>query len=109
MTWPLRARQEAHRALSARLSPSGRSGSRRLNSRDGRAGTVASATRQRAPTVPAGGRSVSAPGPPAPREEGARRTRLQVHRPSDRRGPGSEPGPQYAFKMSMFNVSCNSH
>jgi hypothetical protein len=53
MTWPLRARQEAHRALSARLSPSGRSGSRRLNSRDGRAGTVAGATRQRAPTVPA--------------------------------------------------------
>ena len=44
-------RQEAHRALSARLSPSGRSGSRRLNSRDGRAGTVASATRQRASKV----------------------------------------------------------
>ena len=20
-----------------------------------------------------------------------------------------DPGPQYAFKMSMFNVSCNSH
>lgn len=22
---------------------------------------------------------------------------------------GECPGPQYAFKMSMFNVSCNSH
>ena len=31
------------------------------------------------------------------------------HRPSDRRGPGSDPGPQCAFEMSMFNVFCNSH
>ena len=23
--------------------------------------------------------------------------------------PGGSPGPQCAFKMSMFNVSCNSH
>ena len=23
--------------------------------------------------------------------------------------PGLYPGPQYAFKISMFNVSCNSH
>ena len=30
-------------------------------------------------------------------------------RPSDRRGPGNNPRPQYAFEMSMFNVSCNSH
>lgn len=41
----------------------------------------------------------------------ARKTgkRLLVRRPSDRRGSGSDPEPQYAFKMSMFNVSCNSH
>ena len=30
-------------------------------------------------------------------------------RPSDRRGPGRDPGPPCAFKVSMFNVSCNSH
>ena len=23
--------------------------------------------------------------------------------------PGGNPRPQYAFKVSMFNVSCNSH
>lgn len=34
---------------------------------------------------------------------------LIFHRPSDRRGLGNDPGPQCAFKMSMFNVSCNSH
>lgn len=32
-----------------------------------------------------------------------------VNRPSDRRGQGSDPRPQCAFKMSMFNVPCNSH
>ncbi len=37
------------------------------------------------------------------------RRRLLSRRPSDRRGPGMDPRPQYAFKMSMFNVSCNSH
>lgn len=31
------------------------------------------------------------------------------NRPSDRRGQGSEPRPQYAFKWPMFSVSCNSH
>ena len=30
-------------------------------------------------------------------------------RPSDRRGPGRNPGPQGAFEVSMINVSCNSH
>ena len=30
-------------------------------------------------------------------------------RPSDGRGQEIAPWPQYAFKMSMFNVSCNSH
>lgn len=30
-------------------------------------------------------------------------------RPSDRRGPGMDPGPQDAFKVSMINVSCKSH
>ena len=34
---------------------------------------------------------------------------ITVCRPSDRRGSGSDPKPQYAFKVSMFNVSCNSH
>ena len=33
----------------------------------------------------------------------------EFRRPSDRRGSGSDPEPQCAFKMSMFNVSCNSH
>ena len=35
--------------------------------------------------------------------------REMFHRPSDRRGFGSDPKPQCAFKISMFNVSCNSH
>jgi len=41
----------------------------------------------------------------APKSIGA----IIVSRPSDRRGSGSDPKPQCAFKMSMFNVSCNSH
>ena len=32
-----------------------------------------------------------------------------VCRPSDGRGPGMDPRPPYAFKVSMFNVFCNSH
>ena len=32
-----------------------------------------------------------------------------TRRPSDGRGPGIDPRPPYAFKMSMFNVFCNSH
>ena len=30
-------------------------------------------------------------------------------RPSDGRGPGMDPRPLCAFKVSMFNVFCNSH
>ena len=32
-----------------------------------------------------------------------------INRPSARRGPGTDPGPQSAFEESMINVSCNSH
>ena len=35
--------------------------------------------------------------------------RLIRKRPSDRRSPGKNPGPQSAFEVSMINVSCNSH
>ena len=35
--------------------------------------------------------------------------RLMAKRPSDRRSPGRNPGPQGAFEVSMINVSCNSH
>ena len=35
--------------------------------------------------------------------------RLMTKRPSDRRSPGRNPGPQGAFEVSMINVSCNSH
>ena len=34
---------------------------------------------------------------------------VELRRPSDGRGQETDPWPQYAFKMSMFNVSCNSH
>ncbi|KAJ1166708.1 hypothetical protein NDU88_007105 [Pleurodeles waltl] len=34
--------------------------------------------------------------------------RLTIERPSDRRSPGRNPGPQGAFEVSMINVSCNS-
>lgn len=37
------------------------------------------------------------------------RLRLIAKRPSDRRSPGRNPGPQGAFEVSMINVSCNSH
>lgn len=37
------------------------------------------------------------------------RLRLMAKRPSDRRSPGRNPGPQGAFEVSMINVSCNSH
>lgn len=37
------------------------------------------------------------------------RFRLMAKRPSDRRSPGRNPGPQGAFEVSMINVSCNSH
>lgn len=32
-----------------------------------------------------------------------------ANRPSDGRGPGVNPRPPCAFKVSMFNVFCNSH
>lgn len=44
-----------------------------------------------------------------PRERANSRSRVLFSRHSDRRGQGSDPRPQYAFKMSMFNVPCNSH
>ncbi|KAJ1175584.1 hypothetical protein NDU88_000871 [Pleurodeles waltl] len=34
---------------------------------------------------------------------------LTIKRPSDRRSPGRNPGPQGAFEVLMINVSCNSH
>lgn len=39
----------------------------------------------------------------------AARSRVMAKRPSDRRSPGRNPGPQGAFEVSMINVSCNSH
>lgn len=54
--------------------------------------------------------------PPQPRRsrglpggEGTLFLRLMAKRPSDRRSPGRNPGPQGAFEVSMINVSCNSH
>ena len=44
---------------------------------------------------------------PQPRRRGG--LRLMAKRPSDRRSPGRNPGPQGAFEVSMINVSCNSH
>ena len=38
-----------------------------------------------------------------------RRFRLMTKRPSDRRSPRRNLGPQSAFEVSMINVSCNSH
>ena len=49
----------------------------------------------------------ASPSPPGALEP--RRGELSSFRPSDGRGPGSDPGPLCAFKVSMFNVSCNSH
>jgi hypothetical protein len=43
------------------------------------------------------------------RESNKRRRLLLTSRPSDGRGLGMDPRPPYAFKMSMFNVFCNSH
>ena len=56
-----------------------------------------------------GGRRPEAPAcdRPQPRRRG--RLRLMAKRPSDRRSPGRNPGPQGAFEVSMINVSCNSH
>ena len=34
---------------------------------------------------------------------------VELCRPSNGRGQRTDPWPQYAFKVSMFNVSCNSH
>lgn len=42
-------------------------------------------------------------------ERGKSLFRLIDERPSDRRSPGRNPGPQGAFEVSMINVSCNSH
>lgn len=44
-----------------------------------------------------------------PRWRGSGEHRLIAKRPSDRRSPGRNPGPQGAFEVSMINVSCNSH
>ena len=64
-----------------------------------------------------GGRGASSPtSHPNPNKlrqaQGARaslRRWAELRRPSDGRGQRTDPWPQYAFKMSMFNVSCNSH
>ena len=60
-----------------------------------------------------GGRRRPKPPATAPAAEergpGASLIRLMTKRPSDRRGPGRNPGPQGAFEVSMINVSCNSH
>ena len=51
-------------------------------------------------------------GPERPATPQPRRTRsppIDRKRPSDRRSPGMDPGPQGAFEVSMINVSCNSH
>jgi hypothetical protein len=57
-----------------------------------------------------GGRARTAQrtGPRSPEKESGLAA-MTVCRPSDRRGSGSDPKPQCAFKVSMFNVSCNSH
>ena len=39
----------------------------------------------------------------------ARSSIAVCRRPSDGRGPGMDPRPPCAFKVSMFNVFCNSH
>ena len=46
-----------------------------------------------------------------PRAQAARRPPVIVCSPDSETGvvPGVNPRPQCAFKMSMFNVSCNSH
>ena len=41
--------------------------------------------------------------------EPGRNLPIDCNRPSDRRSPGMDPGPQGAFEGSMINVSCNSH
>ena len=48
---------------------------------------------------------------PQPRGEDPRggTSSIDCGRPSDRRSPGMDPGPQGAFEGSMINVSCNSH
>ena len=52
---------------------------------------------------------VPATAPAAEKETPGVFFRLMAKRPSDRRSPGRNPGPQGAFEVSMINVSCNSH
>lgn len=87
-------------------------GGRRGPSRAGGAGRrgVRGAAPEDRPISPAASLAVPRPvdGPlraPQPRPGG----RPTEERPSDRRGPGRNPGPQGAFEVSMINVSCNSH
>lgn len=54
-------------------------------------------------------RRLRQPQPRRKRGAGAPLFRLIDERPSDRRSPGRNPGPQGAFEVSMINVSCNSH
>ncbi|KAI9537809.1 hypothetical protein NQZ68_022471 [Dissostichus eleginoides] len=66
-----------------------------------------------APDIPkrlhlGGRRRPRPPATPQPRRN-ANVFRLMAKRPSDRRSPGRNPGPQGAFEVSMINVSCNSH
>ena len=67
-----------------------------------------------APDIPkrlhlGGRRRPRPPATPQPRRTRERVLRLMAKRPSDRRSPGRNPGPQGAFEVSMINVSCNSH
>ena len=56
-----------------------------------------------------GRRRERAPACDCPSRGNGERFRLMAKRPSDRRSPGRNPGPQGAFEVSMINVSCNSH
>ena len=55
------------------------------------------------------GARVSAATPQPRRAAREERPPIDCNRPSDRRSPGMDPGPQGAFEGSMINVSCNSH
>ena len=96
------ARREPDRAQSERHRHGG--DAERSKSRGGRA-RLARSTRQRATASTAAGRH----------HRGSSSSSVSHSRddivayPRTGEAPTREPEPQYAFKMSMFSVSCNSH
>lgn len=102
-----RGRPALKRATASAREPLTPKGKRKQTPSDSRGRLHLGGRRRRPEVRPRLRRPQPRPGQPPRRGGGG--SRLMAKRPSDRRSPGRNPGPQGAFEVSMINVSCNSH